>query len=157
MALSVTELRSFPDPQFTFDYRVDLPGLRENYVEEIELPFRSFDEINVVRNGKKMKFAGVSDKPNLRVTCYEDYLGTTRNFFLQWQEEIQDSETGTFNTPAVYQKDITVYLLAPDQSVAATIEFLGCTLINFSGYTFNSQSERIRPTADITVNHIRVT
>lgn len=120
----LAKMRMRADPQFSFNWRCYLPTLPgangsqsfddkilsvfNYYAEDVQIALPFFSAQDYFRNGTRVYYPTYSDTGTINITFYEDgFLNVTR-YIEAWKNLIQNRETGLYNYPSVYKKEIRV-------------------------------------------------
>lgn len=112
----IQKLLSRPDPHLSFKwvcYDDTLPfGLPSTYLEGIEVPFLNIKVQQGVFSGSGYNyFPGFHDISAFNMTLYEDQMASTLKWIYAWKKRIKDFNTGAYELPINYKRDMKVCLL----------------------------------------------
>lgn len=159
------------DPLLSYNWFCQLPILNHaggatlewNYVEAASLPLRTIQTNSVYKDGKQHNYASMFSTDNLSLTFYLDESAKAFSYLASWDSLISPytgrqnlvSTGAEYNLPAVYMKDITLYILNNKREEVIAITYVGCFPINFGslGLTSNS-SDRLTQDVQFNVNNI---
>lgn len=119
-----------------------------NYVETATPPFRSYDMTTVFRAGRTRKFASAYSLDNLQLGFYMDVSGTALQYLQAWDATIQSpvnrdtvyERGGLYGLPAMYQKDINIFLLSPARNAVIVLTYIEAWPQNLDALALASDS-----------------
>lgn len=86
--------------------------LKTDYLESVDLPFNNITIADNWYGGSGYTYyAGPHDISSFSATFYEDRLGSTMKWLLQWKQLVKNLDTGIYNLPSVYKKSLRVLML----------------------------------------------
>lgn len=118
------------------------------FVEGATLPFRSFEERSIFREGRNRKYPYKYNVGNLTLDFYMGSDNLTFQYLQAWNNTLMapfspNSATtlaGGFGRPSDYKKPIYIYLLDVTKSVMAIVEYTECFPTQMSDYTMASDN-----------------
>lgn len=138
----------------------DLPWY---FVEEANLPFRTYDTRQVYREGRPRTYASKYSVSDLSLTFYLDVGGSALNYLKAWNDLIvapfapSDSvlQGGQYRMPSQYKKDIQFYLLNVNKQELVQIIYTECWPTNINSLSLQSQtSERLVAQVNFSVGDV---
>ena len=129
-ATQIEKLRQRNDPLLSFKWICPdeaLPfGLPSTYLESVDVPWNNIKvEGGVYVNGKYVYYPGAHDISGLNMVFYEDDKASCMKWIMQWKAAIKDFETGLYNLPKDYKKDMKVQLMDSKNNPIMTVELIG--------------------------------
>lgn len=94
-------------------------------VKSTTVPNATFDEITASWQGFDLKYAGRKTFDTFSVTFNSDEKGDLYKAFLNWSNQIRDTESGVYLAPDTYWRDQTLQML--DYSGSPIVEY---TMVN---------------------------
>lgn len=163
------------DPMLSFQWYCELPtvtpvggrptSLDWSYVEEANVPFRTYDVRQVYAQGRNRKFASTYSLDNLRLNFYADISNKSMQYLMAWDGAVlapfSSSEVpsgGGFGRPSDYQKPIRIYLVDSARSVVLMLEYTEAWPTNIDALQLDSgTSTRLTYNVNFAVGDVFIT
>ena len=163
------------DPMLSFQWFCELPTITPvggrptvldwSYVEEANVPFRTYDTRQVYAQGRNRKFASTYSLDNLRLNFYADISNKSMQYLLAWDGAIlvpfsasQAPSGGGFGRPSDYQKPIRIYLVDSARSVVLMLEYTEAWPTNIDALQLDSgTSTRLTFNVNFNVGDVFIT
>ena len=122
------------------------------YVEQAQLPFRTFEAQHIFREGRPRAYPTKYSVGNLRLGIYADSSNIALQYLQTWQNAIMtpfssataSTMAGGWGRPSDYKFPIFIYLVDVTSNVLALIEYTECWPVNIEPYSMESgNSNRI--------------
>lgn len=135
---NIEELRSRPEPQRQYRFRMDpinivynadnkaVISLESIYVESITYSFDDIMADSVPFQNTYLKYAARRNNPSIIIDFYEDEFGTVQQALYLWRSIIRTSD-GTYGYPSEYKRSIVLrlYPVWDNETPLVTIRMLG--------------------------------
>lgn len=150
------------DPLMNFSWYCILPQITETvygsvglpwyYVEEAQVPFRTYQTRSIYREGRTKQYVSKYTTDNLRLTLYVDSGSTTWDYLKAWNAAIIDPfartnatlQGGRFNPAYKYKKDIKIMLMDARKQISIQLLISECIPIQIETFSLGSgASERV--------------
>jgi len=126
------------------------------YVEEANLPFRTYETKSIFREGRDRHYPSKYSVGDLRLSIYADSQNNAFQYLQAWNNTIitpfaataSAAMGGGWGRPSDYKKPIYIYMLDITNNVLAIVEYVECWPVSIDSYAMDSaSSSRI-------VNHV---
>lgn len=113
-------------PLLTFKWIIDsfpefdIEPIPVHYCEEANLPFPQISEKQKTVAATNIFFAGMSQINSFDVVLYEDQAARSMSYILNWQDNIQNPQTGGYYPAAYYKRDLKFHLLNTKNEIIFT-------------------------------------
>lgn len=134
------------------------------FVEEAALPFRSFVQKSIFREGKERHYPDKYSVGNLRLAIYADTANVSMQYLQAWNNNIltpfssktSSSLAGGWGRPSDYKKSIYIYLLDAAKNALIIVEYQGCWPMTLADYSLDGASNRVVNHVDFSVDDVFV-
>lgn len=118
------------------------------YIEEVQCPFRHFEEMTIFREGRNRRYPSKYSVDSLGMHFYADTDNKSLQYLQAWQNAViapfnagtQIVNGGHWGRPSDYKKPIYIYLLDSTRNVLCVIEYIECWPMNVSTFNMTSNS-----------------
>lgn len=126
----IAKLKERNDPLLSFKWLCPdetLPfGLPSDFLESVDLPWNNIKtESGFYVNGSYLYYPGAHDIESFSMVFYEDDKVTCTKWIQQWKAAIKSFDTGLYNLPKDYKKDMKVQLMDSKNNPIMTVELIG--------------------------------
>jgi len=147
----IAKLQALRDPLLSFKWVAEsLPTisgihLEPSFLESIDLPFNNISIADSWHGGSGFTYyPGTHDISSFSCTFYEDNHATTTKWLIAWKALVKDMDTGFYNLPSVFKKNINVIMLDSKNNSVLKAEMTGLWPAETGNFALNySDSGRI--------------
>lgn len=157
---SLQTLLGMPDPLLNFKWictslPFDAPfNLPVNYVEGIDLPFNNIAVGDKAHSASGYTYyPGTHDISSFSITFYEDVDASSSKYLHSWKTKVKDFDTGLYNLPTEYKRDIVIQLLDQGNNPVIQATLVGCWPSDTGNFSLNyTDSGRLTVTQTFSVD-----
>lgn len=119
-----------PDPMMSFKWvcsDASLPfALPCHYLESVDLNWENIQVASAYYEaGSNSYFPGINDVSAINMTFYEDQLASAMQWIMEWKAAVKDMNTGFYNMPSTYKKDVNISLLDNKNREIMVVKLIG--------------------------------